>query len=88
VYSVPHDLRLSMYRLTTANEKLPVIVYLNHNDDFCLKAFDQPNFHFGCLRLMSELPAMVLSADYCLSPEHRLLTAINDSAVAMTWLCG
>jgi acetyl esterase/lipase len=71
MYSVPHDLRLSMYIPTTTNEKLPVIMYLNHNDDFCLKAFDQPNFHFDCLRLVSELPAMVLLADYRLSPEHR-----------------
>ncbi|TVU21768.1 hypothetical protein EJB05_31426, partial [Eragrostis curvula] len=39
----------------------------------------------GCLRLPSELPAVVLSADYRLAPEHGLPAAIDDGAAALSW---
>ncbi|GJN07699.1 hypothetical protein PR202_ga25551 [Eleusine coracana subsp. coracana] len=37
---------------------------------------------------LSDLPAVVLSDDYHLGPEHRLPAAINDAAAAVSWLRG
>ncbi|GJN37434.1 hypothetical protein PR202_gb26388 [Eleusine coracana subsp. coracana] len=90
VYAPAHGLKLRMYRPRPAGggsefKKLPVIVYF-HSGGFCLGSFDQPNFHSDCLRLSSELPAVVLSADYRLGPEHRLPAAIDDAAAAVSWL--
>ncbi|KAL6847942.1 hypothetical protein ACP4OV_022070 [Aristida adscensionis] len=92
VYGVEHGLKLRIYRPAAAGaggvaEKLPVVVYF-HSGGFCLGTFAQPNFHAGCLRLASELPAVVLSADYRLGPEHRLPAAIDDAAAAVSWLRG
>ncbi|KAL6627412.1 hypothetical protein ACP70R_031138 [Stipagrostis hirtigluma subsp. patula] len=90
VYDAAHCLKLRMYRpadFSDVAKKLPVVVYF-HSGGFCLGTFDQPNFHAGCLRLASELPAVVLSADYRLGPEHRLPAAIDDAAAALSWLRG
>ncbi|KAM0824711.1 hypothetical protein ACQ4PT_070013 [Festuca glaucescens] len=82
VYDATHGLRLRMYRPTTvhsvggaqAKKKLPVLVYF-HGGGFCIASFEWPNFHAGALWLAGELPAVVLSADYWLAPEHRLPAA-------------
>ncbi|KAK3163926.1 hypothetical protein QOZ80_1AG0010300 [Eleusine coracana subsp. coracana] len=93
VYAPARGLKLRVYRPRPAaaggseSKKLPVIVYF-HSGGFCLGAFDQPHFHSDCLRLSSELPAVVLSADYRLGPEHRLPAAIDDGAAAVSWLSG
>ncbi|KAF0932995.1 hypothetical protein E2562_013758 [Oryza meyeriana var. granulata] len=44
------------------------------------------NFHAYCLRLAYELPAVVLSADYRLAPEHRRPAAHNNAASVVTWV--
>jgi acetyl esterase/lipase len=94
VYDAAHGLSLRVYRPAAATagdaagekkKKLPVLMYF-HSGGFCLGAFSQPNFHSGCLRLASELPAVVLSADYRLGPEHRLPAAIDDATAALSWL--
>ncbi|KAG2586919.1 hypothetical protein PVAP13_5NG082581, partial [Panicum virgatum] len=89
VYDAAHGLKLRVYRSAAAGAagKLPVLVYF-HSGGFCLGTFEQPNFHSGCLRLASELPAVVLSADYRLGPEHRLPAAIDDAVAALSWLRG
>ncbi|CAL4965348.1 unnamed protein product [Urochloa decumbens] len=98
VYDAAHGLKLRVYRPAPPpaagedgdakkNKKLPVLVYF-HSGGFCLGSFAQPHFHAGCLRLASELPAVVLSADYRLGPEHRLPAAIDDAAAALSWLRG
>ncbi|CAN6203089.1 unnamed protein product [Urochloa humidicola] len=90
VYDAAHGLRLRMYRPTAGasaagEEKLPVIVYF-HGGGFCLASFELINFHAGALRLAAELPAVVLSADYRLAPEHRLPAALHDAESAFSWL--
>ncbi|CAL5078445.1 unnamed protein product [Urochloa decumbens] len=92
VYDAAHGLRLRMYRPTAAagggggeQEKLPVIVYF-HGGGFCLASYELINFHAGALRLAAELPAVVLSADYRLAPEHRLPAALHDAESAFSWL--
>ncbi|CAL4977949.1 unnamed protein product [Urochloa decumbens] len=99
VYDAAHGLKLRVYRpapppaagddgdAKKKKKKLPVLVYF-HSGGFCLGSFAQPHFHAGCLRLASELPAVVLSADYRLGPEHRLPAAIDDAAAALSWLRG
>jgi len=54
-----------------AEKKLPVLVYF-HGGGFIVGSFASPEFHAVCLRLAASLPAVVLSADYSLAPEHRL----------------
>ena len=90
VYNAAHVLRLRMYRptddnTTTANNKLPVLVYF-HGGGFCLLSFEMTSFHAGALRLATELPALVLSADYRLAPEHRLPAALDDAESVFSWL--
>ncbi|XP_066344149.1 carboxylesterase 15-like [Miscanthus floridulus] len=91
VYNAAHALRLRMYRptddnTTTANNKLPVLVYF-HGGGFCLCSFELPHFHVGALRLATELPALMLSTDYRLAPEHRL-PAMHRDAEGRVFICG
>ncbi|XP_066381700.1 carboxylesterase 15-like [Miscanthus floridulus] len=66
---------------TTANNKLPVLVYF-HGGSFCLCSFELPHFHAGALRLAAELPTLVLSTDYRLALEHRLPTTSRPGNIA------
>lgn len=88
VYDATLGLRLRIYRPTTVGaktRKLPVLVYF-HGGGFCIASFEWPNFHAGALRLAGELPAVVLSADYRLAPEHRLPAAHEDAETVLSWL--
>jgi len=62
-----------------------VLVYF-HGGGFCIASFELVNFHAGALRLAAELPALVLSADYRLAPEHRLPAAFDDADSVLAWL--
>ncbi|XP_066320133.1 carboxylesterase 15-like [Miscanthus floridulus] len=64
---------------------IPVLAYF-HGGGFCIGSGRWPNFHALCLRLASELPAVVLSFDHRLAPEHRLPAAHEDGVRAMSWL--
>jgi len=93
VYDTDRGLGLRMYRpaATTAEAdqdvraKLPVLVYF-HGGGFCIGSYAWPNFHAGCLRLAAEVPAVVVSFDYRLAPEHRLPAAHEDASAALFWL--
>ncbi|TVU41507.1 hypothetical protein EJB05_15033, partial [Eragrostis curvula] len=91
VYDATHALRLRVYRPTAGareeggSKKLPVLVYF-HGGGFCIASYEVPNFHADALRLAAELPALVLSADYPLAPEHRLPAAHDDAESVFAWL--
>ncbi|VAH74214.1 probable carboxylesterase 15 [Triticum dicoccoides] len=92
MYHAPRGLSVRVYRpspsVTTAGgPKLPVLVYF-HGGGYCIGSFAQPHFHTYCLRAAAELPAVVLSVQYRLAPEHRLPAAIEDGAAFLSWLCG
>ena len=70
---------------TTANNKLPVLVYF-HGGGFCLCSFELLHFHAGTLRLAAELSVLVLSADYRLEPEHRLPATHRDVEAILSCL--
>ena len=55
---------------------------------YCIGSIAQPGFHTFCLRAAAELPAVVLSVQYRLAPEHRLPAAIDDGADFLAWLRG
>jgi acetyl esterase/lipase len=88
-YNQEHDLNARLYQprhLGAANDaRLPVVAYF-HGGGFCIGSGRWPCFHAWCLRLASELPAVVLSFDYSLAPEHRIPAAHEDAATALLWL--
>nr|BAK02070.1 predicted protein [Hordeum vulgare subsp. vulgare] len=90
LYHAPRGLSVRVYRpsspvKTAGGPKLPVLVYF-HGGGYCLGSFAQPHFHTYCLRAAAELPAVVLSVQYRLAPEHRLPAAIQDGAAFLSWL--
>ncbi|CAL4977947.1 unnamed protein product [Urochloa decumbens] len=97
VYDAARGLKVRVYRPSPAaaagsegnnnNNKLPVIVYF-HGGGYCIGAYDQPMFHSFCQRLAAAIPAVVLSVQYRLAPEHRLPAAIEDAATFFSWLRG
>ncbi|CAN6165213.1 unnamed protein product [Urochloa humidicola] len=88
VYDAAHGLGLRIYKPAGgggAAKKLPVVVYF-HGGGFCIGSYAWPTIHAACSRLAAELPAVVISFDYRLAPEHRLPAAIDDAASALHWL--
>ncbi|RCV09567.1 hypothetical protein SETIT_2G039900v2 [Setaria italica] len=87
VYDETYDvLSLRVYVPSAAGaKKLPVLVYF-HGGGFCIGSFAMLDFHAACLRLAAELPAVVLSADYRLAPEHRLPAALDEAESLFSWL--
>ncbi|CAM0948874.1 unnamed protein product [Alopecurus aequalis] len=91
-YHAAHGLKVRIYRPAPSSAagsatKLPVLVYF-HGGGYCVGSLAQPGFHSFCLRVAAELPAVVLSAQYRLAPEHRLPAAIDDGAAFLSWLRG
>ncbi|XP_074304801.1 strigolactones hydrolase CXE15 [Silene latifolia] len=82
-----HQLYLRVYRpcSTSKNVKMPILYFI-HGGGFCLGSRTWPNCHNYCLRLSSQLHAVVIAPDYRLAPEHRLPAAIEDGLNAVKWL--
>ncbi|GJN05753.1 hypothetical protein PR202_ga23415 [Eleusine coracana subsp. coracana] len=96
VYDAARGLKVRVYRPPAAaiaaeggdkgNNKLPVLVYF-HGGGYCIGTYNQPGLpDLFRQRLAAELPAVVLSVQYRLAPEHRLPAAIDDGATFLSWL--
>ncbi|XP_010521491.1 PREDICTED: probable carboxylesterase 120 [Tarenaya hassleriana] len=77
--------RIRLYLPTSAissDEKLPLVVYF-HGGGFVLGSVDFVQFHGFCSNMACDLHAVVASASYRLSPEHRLPAAYDDGMEAL-----
>jgi acetyl esterase len=75
-------IRSRLYAPAGTGAPLPLLVYFHGGGHvICdLDTHDQP-----CRFLAREIPALVLSVDYRLGPEHRFPAAVEDSLAAHAW---
>lgn len=66
-----------------SDEPLPVVVYF-HGGGFVIG--DIATHDTICQRLAAGVPAVVVSVDYRLAPEHRFPAAVDDCDVATGWV--
>ncbi|KAH7659669.1 Carboxylesterase protein [Dioscorea alata] len=67
------------------NSPLPIILFF-HGGGFILFSSSSTFFHNSCTILATQIPALIISVDYRLAPEHRLPAAYDDAIDALLWL--
>ncbi|CAO2180964.1 unnamed protein product [Urochloa humidicola] len=94
VYDSTRGLNVRLYRPPPSaageggNNKLPVLVHF-HGGGYCIGSYNDLGVaHYLRQRQAADIPALVLSVQYRLAPEHRLPAAIDDGATFLAWLRG
>jgi acetyl esterase/lipase len=65
-----------------AGKKLPVVVFF-HGGAFMVHTAASPLYHIYAASLAAAVPAVVVSVDYRLAPEHRIPAAYDDAFAAL-----
>ncbi|KAI7725454.1 hypothetical protein M8C21_025459 [Ambrosia artemisiifolia] len=68
-----------------AEPELPVMVFF-HGGGYCVMSADSKLYDDVCRKFAKELPAVVVSVDYRLAPEHRHPTQHNDGFDVLKFL--
>ncbi|CAO2204584.1 unnamed protein product [Urochloa humidicola] len=94
VYDSTRGLKVRLYRPPVSaagggqGDKLPVLVHF-HGGGYCIGSYDDLGAaQYLRQRQAADIPALVLSVQYRLAPEHRLPAAIDDGATFLAWLRG
>ncbi|KAF5750618.1 hypothetical protein HS088_TW03G00957 [Tripterygium wilfordii] len=87
LFDKTYNLHLRLYKPKSIDTttSLPIVFFI-HGGGFCLGSRSWPNCHNFCVRLASDLNALVVAPDYRLAPEHKLPAAIEDGISAMKWV--
>ncbi|KAL6634119.1 hypothetical protein ACP70R_026790 [Stipagrostis hirtigluma subsp. patula] len=83
-YSVRLYLPPSAAAAAEGGKKLPVVVYI-HGGGFVAESAASPSYHRFLNTLAAACPALGVSVEYRLAPEHPLPAAYDDCLAALRW---